>query len=62
MNKADILANAVTVEERSLGELQYWLNYAKHTWSLGAGIIWLPYSLILMGLTCFHALYTLALI
>lgn len=58
MNQADILAYAVTVEERSLGELQHWLNYAKHTWSLGAGIIWLPYGLILMALKIVAFIFT----
>lgn len=47
MNEADILANAMTEEEYSLDRLQYWLQYGKHSWSVGAGIIWFSYGLIL---------------
>lgn len=52
------LENAVSIEEHSLGELQHWLQYGKHTWSLGAGIIWLPYGLILMGLKLITVVFT----
>ncbi|HKJ44403.1 MAG TPA: hypothetical protein VJ991_01125 [Balneolales bacterium] len=45
--QAEILANAQTEEEYSLERLQYWLQYGKHSWSLGAGIIWFTYGLIL---------------
>ncbi len=45
--EADILANAVTEEEYSLNQLQQWLQYGKHSWTLGAGIIWFTYGLIL---------------
>ncbi|MEX0609328.1 MAG: hypothetical protein WD016_11540 [Balneolaceae bacterium] len=58
MNKADILANAVTVEEHSLSKLQHWLQYGKHTWSLGAGIIWVPASLILTALKVIVFVFT----
>lgn len=47
---AEILENATTVEEHSLSKLQQWLQYGKHTWSLGAGIAWFPPGIILMGL------------
>lgn len=50
MNNADILEHASTVEERSIGELQKWLQYAKHTWPIGAGIFFFPYGLVLMAL------------
>ena len=46
MKDTDILSNAVTVEESSLSSLYYWLQYEKHSWILGSGIGWLPYSLV----------------
>ncbi len=58
MNEKDILSTAVNVEEHSLSELQYWLQYEKHTWFLGAGVFWLPYGLILMGLSILAVLFT----
>jgi hypothetical protein len=45
--QAEILANAETEEEYSLNRLQYWLQYGKHSWTLGAGIIWFTYGFIL---------------
>ena len=64
MNQADILENAVTVEEYSLRQLQTWLQYEKYTWFLGAGAVWVPYSLIVMGLAIlavlFYSIYALA--
>lgn len=58
MNHADILANAVTEEESSLKKLQHWLQYEKHSWAFGAGIIWFPASLILMILTILAVVFT----
>lgn len=47
---AEILENTSSVKEHSLNKLQQWLQYGKHSWSLGAGIVWLPPGMILMGL------------
>lgn len=58
MNKVDVLANAVTVEESSLSTLYYWLQYEKHTWILGAGIGWLPYSIVLMIVSITAIIFT----
>ena len=58
MNKADILANAVTVEESSLSSLYYWLQYEKHSWILGSGIGWLPYSIVLMIVSIAAIIFT----
>ena len=56
--QADILANAVTEEEYSLNQLQQWLQYAKHSWSLGAIIIWLPFVPIFMILKILAIVFT----
>lgn len=58
MNKAGILANAVTIEESSLSSLYYWLQYEKHTWILGSGIGWLPYSLVAMVVSIAALIFT----
>jgi|GEM_PF-1462947 len=58
MNEADILANAKTIEENSLSQLQYWLQYEKYSWVAGAGIVWMPYGLIMMGLLILAVLFT----
>jgi hypothetical protein len=50
MNTAVLSANETTVEEYSLGELQQWLQYAKHSWSLAATTIFVPYGFILMAI------------
>ncbi len=58
MNKTDILANAVTIEESSLSSLYYWLQYEKHTWILGSGIGWLPYSIVSMIVSIAAIIFT----
>ena len=58
MNLADIEAHAVSVEEYSLGEIQYWLQYGKHTWSFGAGIIWLPAWIVTLVLKVLLIVFT----
>lgn len=58
MKKSYILANAVSVEEASLSKLQYWLQFEKYTWFIGAGIVWIPYSLILKGLFILAVVFT----
>lgn len=56
--QADILANAITEEEYSLNQLQQWLQYEKHLWSLGAVIIWLPYFPVLWVLKILAIVFT----
>ena len=58
MNKSDLLANAVSVEESSLSSLYYWLQYEKHSWILGAGIGWLTYGLVLRILSILAIVFT----
>lgn len=50
MNESDVLADGIHEKEASLSKLDYWLQFEKHTWILGAGIGWLPYQIILTGL------------
>lgn len=54
----DILANAESMDESSLRELYYWLQYEKHTWMLGGGIAWFPYGLIMLALSILAVLFT----
>jgi len=56
--EADILANAVTEEEYSLSQLQQRLQYAKHSWSFGAIILWLPYVPVFMILKILAIVFT----
>jgi len=58
MNEADILKNAVSVKEYSLRQLQQWLDYGKHTWSLGAGIIWFPFGIVFTILKIIAVVFT----
>ncbi|GAA5522037.1 hypothetical protein LQ318_09810 [Aliifodinibius salicampi] len=58
IKEADILANTETLNESSLRELYYWLQYEKHTWMLGGGIVWFPYGLIMLGLSVLAVLFT----
>jgi len=58
MNESDILANAKTIEEHSLSQLQYLLQYEKYSWIAGAGIVWMPYGLIMVGLLILAVLFT----
>ncbi|PAU93843.1 hypothetical protein CK503_09215 [Aliifodinibius salipaludis] len=58
MNESDILASAKTIEEHSLSQLQYWLQYEKYSCVAGAGIVWMPYGLIMMGLLILAVLFT----
>ncbi|MDX1617875.1 MAG: hypothetical protein R3224_03760 [Balneolaceae bacterium] len=58
MKEAEILANTFTEEEHSLERLYEWLQYNKHSWMLGGGMVWLPYSLVLKGITVIAALFT----
>jgi hypothetical protein len=58
MNESDILAGAKTIEKHSLSQLQYWLQYEKYSWIVGAGIVWMPYGLIMMGLVILAVLFT----
>jgi hypothetical protein len=46
------------VEENALSKLQTWLQYEKYTWFIGAGIVWVPYSLILTGLLILAVIFT----
>jgi hypothetical protein len=58
MDESDILGGAKTIEEHSLSQLQYWLQYEKHSWLAGAGIVWMPYGLIMMGLLILAILFS----
>lgn len=58
MNESDLLNNAVPSEEYALGRLQHWLQYGKHSWSVGAGIFWLPYSLVILVFSIIAYLFT----
>lgn len=58
MNESDILTSVRTIEEHSLSQLQYWLQYKKYSWIAGAGIVWVPYSLILKGLLILAVIFT----
>ncbi len=58
IKETDILTDAVTLNESSLRELYYWLQYEKHTWMLGGSIVWFPYSLIMLGLSILAVLFT----
>lgn len=58
MSNSDITESAVTVEESSLSNLHYWLQFKKHTWIIGAVIIWLPYHIILTGISILAAVFT----
>lgn len=58
MNKGNRLANAALADEYSLRRLNEWLQYEKYSWFLGAGIIWVPYSLIITGLWVIAVLFT----
>jgi hypothetical protein len=58
MDKSELLANAVPIEERSLSKLQGWLDYEKYTWMLGAGVIWFSYAIIITGLLIMTVVFT----
>ncbi len=58
MSNSGITAIAVTVEESSLSTLYNWLQFKKHTWIIGAVIIWLPYDIILTGISILAAIFT----
>jgi len=58
MNRSEILANAVPVEDASLKRLQYWLQFEKYTLSLGFGIVLMPYNLVLNVLFILAAIFT----
>lgn len=53
----EILESTVTEEEYALQKLQNWLQYEKNTWILGSGGFWLPYRLIITGLTIIAAIF-----
>jgi len=58
MDHEELLANAVTVEEHSLHSIQQWLQYGKHSWSIGAGIFWISYGWILLALKIIALVFT----
>lgn len=58
MNHSDILAASKSIEEKSLSQLQSGLQIEKYGWVIGAGIVFVPYNIVLMGLLLIAIVFT----
>ena len=58
MNNSDILSGFKTLEKKSLNQLQSGLEFEKYGWVLGAGIVFVPYNIVLMGLLIIAVVFT----